>query len=820
MRILEDYNEVEDTLEDPRFGTIKLFINKYIKTNSIVKKSIQFKSQQQFKISKIQIEDRLYLDHPNILKILEIDFDDKNLISSIFFDYPEKTLDTKNIKIEEAKKMFIDILKAIIYLKSQKMAHGDIRPNFIFFDKIEQKYVLIDRMKSEKTFLECQRENIDNFQCLYLAPYVFDNLVIDNFETKFKIYKNDVFSLGLIFLEILEGKEVIQEFYDFENYFFNRVKFKSVIKEISERIYDDEISKLIFILIDDVFLFEEKDILSLEKILNKILKKKEDLKETKKKFYNPFEFLDLNKSEFEKVENEIDNFKSNIKIKKKRSLFSSLKIIKVNKNMKINTDAKKMNMLMMTQDKDLLENIKTNKIELKNDQKDNIKNGNKYLKLNIFESKIKFPLKINNLIEHNNLNIIDLKKGIYFNNANIEINKKRIQEKQKNNEIKNINSLEERFSNNNNEKNNQIFDYFKNFEEEIENEIKIKTLEQVILENDNINELEIYKSERKVKKNQFKFSTLKDALKIADINSGMNSPRLKKNRTKNSQLKTVNIFNYKKRNISPLITKKNIIFDERSKSCQKIDNINLEKKFIEDLNFEILSYPMIQDISFNFEMKKINKINLKEPIISNIDFPKNTLKNIFEIIKKNNVKNPFETNPNKKNLYISNTWSMVAQKSEVNLLLNTNFKNSLSNQSLFEKKTKTEKKNKFLLYNEKRKNKRDVKKNCFFKKEINNINEILSNKSKDNCYYKNYEEKNDKNFLSLMNSVEKQKIERISHTSTSTWEKSNFPPVLKSNKKMDENTIMNLKEKKKIFDYKKFISEQNITVFNKKKKNF
>ena len=866
MSILDDYNEVDNIIEDPRFGPIKLFMNKYINTKTLIKKSVQLKTKKEFQISKYQIEERLFLDHDNILKILEIDFCEENLISSIFFEYPEKTLETKKMDLKDGKKMFIEILQAIIYLKSKKMAHGDIRPNFIHYDKIEDKYILIDRMKSDKTFLECQRDNIDNFQGLYMAPYVFDNLVIENFDIKYKIYKNDVFSLGLIFLEILEGKDIIQELYDFENYFFDKIKFNNLIKEVSERIYDEDIKKLIFILINDVFVFEEQNILTLKKILDKILNEKE---EPQKKFYNPFEFVDLNKSDFEKKDKKKEkleaNYKSN-KVKKKKSLFSSIKNIKVNKHMKINTDAKSMNLLMMTHDEDLLEK---KKIKIKNDKKDDIQNGKKYFKLNYFNDNLNLqsPSKLN-IFNDSGINIINLEKEINFNNENINL--------EKNNNIESDKKIEEN--------NLEVFNYYENFGivMKLENEIKEKTLEQMIKENEHFNDLEIYKSEKKEKK-KFKFSNLRNVLKTVDNrsksrnrkkfssnNSVYNFSQSKSTNKKPKNLKTVNIFNYNKKSKSPF------------RSSQIIRNNNFNKNFVE--NIEILSFPMLKDILFDFEIKEnlINKKNLENPLINEIDISKRKIANIFEKIKKIDLVKKKEKKSSK-NIIISNTWSMMAQKSERNLNFTNNFSNlgdsSVSNQSLDFNKKITQKKNfllyneknidqknirkdklknlriekhkNFMLYNERKRKKRNVNNSIFKEKKIDNADSIISNKSKDNYDYKSYhQEKNDNKIFnsnqkssfykkeiknldeilsnkskdinnfskmekvsSIRSTDQRAKIQRISYTTNCSWVNSNFSNIKNNNKKNNDNKILDLNNQKNV---NTFSSEQFIKVFSKK----
>lgn len=57
------------------------------------------------------------------------------------------------------------------------MIHGDIRPEYISYDKLRKNYVLLDRLQDISSPLQTQLNNIKNYKSLYMSPIVFNELM-------------------------------------------------------------------------------------------------------------------------------------------------------------------------------------------------------------------------------------------------------------------------------------------------------------------------------------------------------------------------------------------------------------------------------------------------------------------------------------------------------------------------------------------------------------------------------------------------------------------------------------------------------------------
>ena len=84
-----------------------------------------------------------------------MDFSKQNLRTSVFFEYPEETVEVTEMSPTEVVRMFDHILKAIAYLHKNRMIHGDLKPEYISYSKSENKYILLDRLADVSPPLQC-----------------------------------------------------------------------------------------------------------------------------------------------------------------------------------------------------------------------------------------------------------------------------------------------------------------------------------------------------------------------------------------------------------------------------------------------------------------------------------------------------------------------------------------------------------------------------------------------------------------------------------------------------------------------------------------
>lgn len=119
------------------------------------------------------------------------------------------------------------------------MIHGDLRPCFISYDQTNKNFKLLDRLGNKKSFEQVQKKNVLSYKPLYIAPKLFEGLIKQSKKVKYKAFKSEMFSLGMIVLEMFEDLEELQTVYDYQKQSFlfkrlgeilNRIKAKSELK--------------------------------------------------------------------------------------------------------------------------------------------------------------------------------------------------------------------------------------------------------------------------------------------------------------------------------------------------------------------------------------------------------------------------------------------------------------------------------------------------------------------------------------------------------------------------------------------------------------
>ena len=293
---MENYQELTEIKEDPRFGDIIIMYHPKDPSDRIMKKIKKSETPLQYEKSKKEVLTRKKISHPNILKLLNHKFIDSEKKTLVYFDYPDDVIEISNLSPKEGIRLFRDILRAITYLQSKKMVHGDLRPDYIVYDKKENLYILLDRLMDVSLPLQSQLNNINNYKSLYMAPKIFDELMKKTKKIRQNSYKSELFSLGVIVLGVFLDSNDIQSFYSFEKNCFDFEFFENKMELLLKRNYENWILIFISYLKEFVVTYKEEDRLKPKKALSKLLK----IKELQKIWWE--EEFDENENNLENIE--------------------------------------------------------------------------------------------------------------------------------------------------------------------------------------------------------------------------------------------------------------------------------------------------------------------------------------------------------------------------------------------------------------------------------------------------------------------------------------------------------------------------------------
>lgn len=274
---LEDYEIVEERVQDIRFGIINIYNSIEDKEYLIMEKSRRSYSHEDHAFSCMQAQERLKISHPNILKMLWVDEDNENWITSAYFEYPNEDLCDRREELSNPREMIRlmnDVLEAMAYLQRHKMVHGDIRPEYIFYNRAEGKYVLLDRLIDASPANEAQMNNIFYAdKTLYASPVLFNELCQGNLKIKHNPFKSEVFSLGMVLVSLFVEETELMRCYNRRLKEFDYREFTKLTENLRTTTFvgdlEDLFGEYLFLCILNL---NEKERLSPKKAL-KILRK-------------------------------------------------------------------------------------------------------------------------------------------------------------------------------------------------------------------------------------------------------------------------------------------------------------------------------------------------------------------------------------------------------------------------------------------------------------------------------------------------------------------------------------------------------------------
>lgn len=155
------------------------------------------------------------LDHPNILRLLDVFVD----LRTIYIVFPLMDGNLQDIfdkydrpNEKQAWNTMKHLLSGLVYLRSQGIIHGDLKPTHILFNNEKGKGLILkicDFSGAQKCTEGTQNEGLNGLKYTreYAAPEIcriYPKQVFD--------FSADVFSLGVILFEMLTGKKAFSRF--------------------------------------------------------------------------------------------------------------------------------------------------------------------------------------------------------------------------------------------------------------------------------------------------------------------------------------------------------------------------------------------------------------------------------------------------------------------------------------------------------------------------------------------------------------------------------------------------------------------------------
>ena len=157
--------DIIDTLTDPRFGEIQILDD--IGTTSIFKKTIKYQSPRGFSQSAENKATRVNFDEKFFAKLYDYDCDvsrnseyfsdtGKEYYIDCYYQLIDSDLKQEISDRKKSDDMFsehelLQLSKSMItanaFLQTNKMRHGDIRPDFILYDSDTESWKLIENIR-------------------------------------------------------------------------------------------------------------------------------------------------------------------------------------------------------------------------------------------------------------------------------------------------------------------------------------------------------------------------------------------------------------------------------------------------------------------------------------------------------------------------------------------------------------------------------------------------------------------------------------------------------------------------------------------------
>ena len=203
---------------DPRFGDISVLKNSANQVLLLKEKMASSKNEATEDI--LYLKKRAEMNHSHLMKLVGYSaVTNKELCSTTyltkaFYEFPrtdmfkelsDRQKNGTGFSHSELAHALYQLLSGLQSIHQKGLAHGDIRPQLIGFDKQRTHFELLDRLADPTPVERCQTAHLINNKEVYLSPELYRKLKGKDKSVSFNTQKNDIFALGLTILYLGTG---------------------------------------------------------------------------------------------------------------------------------------------------------------------------------------------------------------------------------------------------------------------------------------------------------------------------------------------------------------------------------------------------------------------------------------------------------------------------------------------------------------------------------------------------------------------------------------------------------------------------------------
>lgn len=272
---LEEYERIENQVQDVRFGVINIYMNKQDSDDLVMEKTRPSKSKEDHNFNHLQAEQRMRIEHVSILKMICATRNDETWETRAYFEYPNEDLYDRRSALTspaEIMKFLTHLLEGLVYLQEHRFVHGDLRPEYVFYDARKARYILLDRLGDPSSYSQAQRNNLvyEN-KNIFMSPAMFNQLSRGAQRVEHNPFKSEVFALGMVLLSMFTDDVDLGMCYNRMSKQFDVLHFKSIFMDLNKHFFSGKIERLISDFLFDCMLnLDEKVRLSPRKCLHRL----------------------------------------------------------------------------------------------------------------------------------------------------------------------------------------------------------------------------------------------------------------------------------------------------------------------------------------------------------------------------------------------------------------------------------------------------------------------------------------------------------------------------------------------------------------------